>query len=454
MSGRSPEALLGQIQAECKVVKETQAKTYSTGYKIVNSMIQKLERTKRKLAKSDTFTVAQKLCDGILKDKPHTTLTRDFKSLHGTVVHLGKTIDKNLKRTESCLYDRAAEQHSGASGSLDSKDLRCVIIHSLMRRGRFDIVDSMVQEMDLKMPVAESTRKIFEKMHSCCRALDSRDVTPALQWVTEVERIYCYPSNKQANGSGEKRAACQNIHLRSSYKDLRFQLLKLRYLQLVQERCGCIYCKPIIANGGKNAMEEEGASEGGGPGKCTGDLLKPITFARKYLAEFAGERQRDVERLTGALLFARDLLNSPYKDLYSDQAWKEVRSNFEAVFCRSHGFAGRDPLVVTLLASNIALPKRAKYASVLRARSNLLEEKDQAPLEINLGKSLQFHSTFVCPISKEQSTTSNPPMLLSCGHVISRAAMLKITRTRRSNRVKCPTCPVESAVSQVRVISF
>ena len=31
-----------------------------------------------------------------------------------------------------------------------------------------------------------------------------------------------------------------------------------------------------------------------------------------------------------------------------------------------------------------------------------------------------FHSIFACPVSKDQSTRDNPPMLLPCGHVLCR----------------------------------
>ncbi len=45
---------------------------------------------------------------------------------------------------------------------------------------------------------------------------------------------------------------------------------------------------------------------------------------------------------------------------------------------------------------------------------------------------LQFHSVFVCPITRETGDAGNPPMLLSCGHVISKAAVVGLL-DRRSN---------------------
>lgn len=44
---------------------------------------------------------------------------------------------------------------------------------------------------------------------------------------------------------------------------------------------------------------------------------------------------------------------------------------------------------------------------------------EELPVATDLGKDFQFHSIFVCPVTKEINTPDNPPMLLNCGHVIS-----------------------------------
>jgi len=46
--------------------------------------------------------------------------------------------------------------------------------------------------------------------------------------------------------------------------------------------------------------------------------------------------------------------------------------------------------------------------------------------ELQLGPDLQFHSVFICPISREQSSPENPPVWLPCGHVICRQSMMKL----------------------------
>jgi hypothetical protein len=133
-----------------------------------------------------------------------------------------------------------------------------------------------------------------------------------------------------------------------------------------------------------------------------------------------------------------------------------------------------------------------KYQSVLRLNADVLSLSSANPA-IELGREFQFHSTFICPVTKEQCTAtpddavgaptidlsnapgahvahhhpgffgsgmqaamflpappvvspnaaagasgaaaaSNPPVLLKCGHCISQHAMEKIVRTLRMSR--------------------
>jgi len=42
-----------------------------------------------------------------------------------------------------------------------------------------------------------------------------------------------------------------------------------------------------------------------------------------------------------------------------------------------------------------------------------------------------FHSIFACPVSKDQSTDSNPPMLLPCGHVLCQVSTYDLAASFR-----------------------
>lgn len=65
----------------------------------------------------------------------------------------------------------------------------------------------------------------------------------------------------------------------------------------------------------------------------------------------------------------------------------------------------------------LALPQILKAEKLFKIKSDVVKE---LPYEIKMPNSLKFHSIFVCPVLKEISTIENPPMLLTCGHVVSK----------------------------------
>jgi hypothetical protein len=77
----------------------------------------------------------------------------------------------------------------------------------------------------------------------------------------------------------------------------------------------------------------------------------------------------------------------------------------------------------------------------------------QLPVETPLENAFQFHSIFACPVSREQSTAENPPMLMACGHVLCKQSIPKLVKGN-SRTFKCPYCPLEITSSQSRQIYF
>jgi hypothetical protein len=55
----------------------------------------------------------------------------------------------------------------------------------------------------------------------------------------------------------------------------------------------------------------------------------------------------------------------------------------------------------------------------------------------------------VCPVSKEQTTDANPPMMMPCGHVIAHESLEKLSK---GGRFKCPYCPSESHIRDARKV--
>jgi hypothetical protein len=71
------------------------------------------------------------------------------------------------------------------------------------------------------------------------------------------------------------------------------------------------------------------------------------------------------------------------------------------------------------------------------------------PIEVPLPHDLQFHSVFICPVSRQPSEGA---VMLSCGHVLGAAAAASLFEAR-GNKTKCFTCAVvttkENAVTLV-----
>ena len=77
----------------------------------------------------------------------------------------------------------------------------------------------------------------------------------------------------------------------------------------------------------------------------------------------------------------------------------------------------------------------------------------QLPVPVDLGKEFQFHSIFVCPVSRDQASEENPPMLLLCGHVLCKQSISKLSKSS-TRTFKCPYCPLQASAAQCRQIYF
>lgn len=76
------------------------------------------------------------------------------------------------------------------------------------------------------------------------------------------------------------------------------------------------------------------------------------------------------------------------------------------------GHSPDSPLYVAVTIGSLALPTIIKMSSVM-ARGAGIEwtSAGELPVEIPLSDDRRFHSVFSCPVSKEQGTEENPPMV-------------------------------------------
>jgi hypothetical protein len=156
-----------------------------------------------------------------------------------------------------------------------------------------------------------------------------------------------------------------------------------------------------------------------------------------------------------ALLYSSRLASSPYADLASPQLLRDIESLFTRDFCFLLGLPPSSPLYVATLVGSLSLPTIIKMSSILKGNMSLeWQSRGELPVEIPLMDSQRYHSVFTCPVSKEQSTKENPPMMLVCGHVMCKEPLTRLGKGNPNSKFKCPYCPEDSTLAQCQEIHF
>jgi hypothetical protein len=288
----------------------------------------------------------------------------------------------------------------------------------LLREGQFGVASTFVNEMERrsdptpeqeppKHPLALINTKLrtqFEHMYYVLAELNMRRLTPAIAWA---------------------RANEEELEKRGS--NLEFELCKLQYLWLFQ--------------GG--TMDGRIDPNSNGP-------LNAMLYGISNFAKFQGRFSHELQKLSGALAYQANLSDSPYwAMLASDDAWTNVSHSFTREFCSVLGLSADSPLYIAVTAGAIALPTLHKLANIMQTKKTEWTTQHELPVEIPLPKSMNYHAIFVCPVSKEQCTEKNPPMMMPCGHVLARESLEKVSK---GQRFKCPYCPNESWPRDAREI--
>jgi E3 ubiquitin-protein transferase RMND5 len=171
-------------------------------------------------------------------------------------------------------------------------------------------------------------------------------------------------------------------------------------------------------------------------------LFGAIKYAQEHFPRFQARFLREIMQLSASMVYAPNLQESPYARMFeTDTAWDEVATSFTREFCFLLGLSAESPLYIAATAGAIALPTLLKLASIMKEKRTEWTTQNELPVEIPLPKSMTFHAIFVCPVSKEQTTETNPPMMMPCGHVIAKESLQRLSK---GQRFKCPYCPVES----------
>ncbi|KAI0020136.1 CTLH/CRA C-terminal to lish motif domain-containing protein [Xylariomycetidae sp. FL0641] len=257
---------------------------------------------------------------------------------------------------------------------------------------------------DLKSLQSQALQDRFADMYKILTALKSHDLLPAINWA---------------------RDNCEKLEARGSH--LEFELCKLQFIWLFK-----------------------GPSVNGLPDTPENGVSGALQYGRENFGRFQVRHLREIQKLSCAMVYSPNLADSPYGSIFDiSLAFEEVSSSFTREFCSLLGLSAESPLYVAATAGALALPWVIKFTSKLKGKGAEWTTRDELPFVTPLPRSMAYHSIFVCPVSKEQTTDLNPPVVLPCGHVLARDTLRQLAK---GSRYKCPYCPSEGVTKDARHI--
>lgn len=277
----------------------------------------------------------------------------------------------------------------------------------LIREGQFSVADSLIQ--DSSLDIAEAIELEFIDMYRILAALRGRDLRPAIAW-----------------------AASKRDQLTALGSNLEFSLHSLQFIHYFTMTTDEVTGLPV--NGQQMALQ----------------------YAKENFAPFGERYLGNISKLMCAFLFKSNLEKSPYVDLFlAPTAWDDVARSFTKEFCSLLGLSSESPLYLAAAAGAIALPTLLKVGTIMREKQTEWTSENELPVEIPLPENMfQFHAIFVCPVSKEQTTDENPPMMMPCGHIVAKESLARMSKGNPNQRFKCPYCPNESIPNQAIRVYF
>ncbi|RYR71528.1 hypothetical protein Ahy_A02g005779 isoform B [Arachis hypogaea] len=315
-----------------------------------------------------------------------------LQQLEGSQKELNISVTKYQKLLDKLLYPDISKVYRTAD--YDAHVVNQILANHFYHQGLFDVGDSIMKEAG--EPEATALRSLFLEMHQILEAMRVKNIQPALTWVS---------ANREK--------------LPQNGTNLELRIHRLQFIELLR-------------NGNR------------------ADALK---YARTYLAPLASLHENDFQKLMGCLLYSGRVENSPYPDLVCPSNWTEITEELNRQFCTLFGQSYKSPLSVAMAAGFEGLPTLLKLANVMAVKKHEWQSMKQLPVPLELGKEFHFHSIFVCPVSRDQCSEENPPMLLPCYHVLCKQSIMRLSKSS-AQVFKCPYCPAVATVAQCRQLYF
>ncbi|TVU47538.1 hypothetical protein EJB05_07142, partial [Eragrostis curvula] len=304
---------------------------------------------------------------------------------------LNVALSKYLKLIEKSFSPDISKAYRNVDFEVNT--INNIIANHFYRQGLFDLGDLFIRECGESD--GASLKLAFQELYAILGAMKVRNLEPALSWALK-----------------NRDQLLQNCSM------LEWMLHELQYLEM---------------------LRDESAK------------LEAIEYAKAHLApqEYRGH----FTKLMGCILWIGQLEQSPYCELISPERWEKMAEEFTRQFCSLLGHSSESPLRVAVSAGFQGLPTLLKLMTVMAAKKQEWQAMKQLPVPIDIGPEFQYHSVFVCPVLREQSSDENPPMRMPCGHVVSKQSIMKLSKSS-SRPFKCPYCPSEAVASHCKQLHF
>ncbi|OWZ62982.1 hypothetical protein AYX15_04964 [Cryptococcus neoformans] len=355
------------------------------------------------IAGEDPRTVVQELQKAVAKSKKE--VEKNLKAWYLALGNVGKAIDKTFPAQLSAI-SRAYEGPRLFVDQDASQALDKAVLESLGRRGLWDSVAAL--ETETSLVFSPERRLLAEELQQITTSLLSNDISPALKWCEENKSFIHSPPHPSSLPYFLHRAVFKSIEdpgnaIMYARQHMMTYLPLYPVTKLITSR---LY-------DGANKLEFKGQDT-----EMEGTVIN----------SFEQENEVDLVALVAM---------------------------FQSEFKRRHQWPKEDPLevAVDLGSKGGALNVIEKARRVMGEHLGHVREWTDLPMEVPLPPSRRYHSVFVCPVSKEQATESNPPKMLVCGHVIASESFERLLKGGR-REAKCPYCPVETAQSAAQRLYF
>lgn len=345
-----------------------------------------------------------------------------------------KEVNKGLNQYQKALKDKFKTAHlpgAGEDGGVLGKQTglvnRAIAMH-MLREGKFDVASTFVQEVEDRAVVmgeedddeGDRDRVNADWIHDFQQDPNAMEEDGSLQRgklqrkFTEMYNVLDALGNQHELGPAIEWARKNSKELEYRGSNLEFELARLKFVELYTSEDD-----PLLG------------------------AMRALEYARLAFPTFSSRYARETSSLLGSLAFCPSLPHSPYSSFFHDEStYNNVSATFTREFCGMLGLSEASPLYTAVTAGGISLPILEKVERIMTQSRGQWTSVNELPFETPLPPGMQYHSIFVCPVSKEQATDANPPMMLPCSHVIAKDSLEQ--HSRGKSRMKCPYCPNES----------